>query len=189
MTVSDIDAHYAHAKANGAQIVMPLAETSYGAREYSARDIEGHLWSFGTYDPQGTSHASSSSASAESEMIEQFQKIEDNFNAAMISNDCNRIAECITEDWCLVTPEKGPVRGADVLAAIKAGVLSHDTMTKKVARVAVYADLAAVTGRGQNSGLFRGEPISADEWITDVYRMVNGKWRCVLTHLTLASGI
>lgn len=23
----------------------------YGSREYSARDIEGNLWSFGTYDP------------------------------------------------------------------------------------------------------------------------------------------
>lgn len=69
VTVSDIDAHYVHAKANGAQIVRPLAETSYGAREYSARDIEGHLWSFGTYDPQGASHASSSSDSSESEMI------------------------------------------------------------------------------------------------------------------------
>ena len=23
----------------------------YGSREYSARDCDGHLWSFGTYDP------------------------------------------------------------------------------------------------------------------------------------------
>ena len=27
----------------------PLAP--YGYREYSARDLEGNLWSFGTYDP------------------------------------------------------------------------------------------------------------------------------------------
>ena len=25
----------------------------YGSREYSARDLEGNLWSFGTYDPGG----------------------------------------------------------------------------------------------------------------------------------------
>jgi uncharacterized glyoxalase superfamily protein PhnB len=30
---------------------MPLRDTEYGAREYSARDPEGNLWSFGTYDP------------------------------------------------------------------------------------------------------------------------------------------
>jgi uncharacterized glyoxalase superfamily protein PhnB len=51
VAVKDIDAHYARAKAAGAKIERPLADTPYGAREYSARDCEGHLWSFGTYDP------------------------------------------------------------------------------------------------------------------------------------------
>jgi uncharacterized glyoxalase superfamily protein PhnB len=49
--VDDIEAHYAKAKAAGAEIVRELADTSYGAREYSARDLDGHLWSFGTYNP------------------------------------------------------------------------------------------------------------------------------------------
>jgi uncharacterized glyoxalase superfamily protein PhnB len=49
--VDDIEAHYAKAKAAGADIVRPLADTPYGAREYSARDCGGNLWSFGTYDP------------------------------------------------------------------------------------------------------------------------------------------
>jgi hypothetical protein len=26
----------------------------YGSTEYSARDPEGNLWSFGTYDPYGS---------------------------------------------------------------------------------------------------------------------------------------
>jgi hypothetical protein len=33
------------------EIVRELANTDYGSREYSARDFEGHLWSFGSYDP------------------------------------------------------------------------------------------------------------------------------------------
>jgi uncharacterized glyoxalase superfamily protein PhnB len=49
--VDDIDAHYARAKAAGAEIVRELANTDYGSREYSARDPDGHLWSFGTYQP------------------------------------------------------------------------------------------------------------------------------------------
>jgi len=49
--VDDVDAHHARARAAGAQIVRELADTPYGSREYSARDLEGHLWSFGTYDP------------------------------------------------------------------------------------------------------------------------------------------
>lgn len=49
--VEDLDAHYARARAAGAEIVRELADTEYESREYSARDPEGHLWSFGTYRP------------------------------------------------------------------------------------------------------------------------------------------
>lgn len=51
VVVDDPDAHYAQAVSAGAQIVRELADQSYGSREYSARDLEGNLWSFGTYDP------------------------------------------------------------------------------------------------------------------------------------------
>jgi PhnB protein len=49
--VEDLDTHYARARAAGAEIVRPLGDTSYGTREYGARDLEGHLWFFGTYLP------------------------------------------------------------------------------------------------------------------------------------------
>lgn len=51
--VGDIDAHYERARATGAEIVRELQDTEYGSREYSARDPEGNLWSFGTYQPLG----------------------------------------------------------------------------------------------------------------------------------------
>ncbi len=49
--VTDPDGHHARACAAGAEIVRPLADMPYGSREYSARDLDGNLWSFGTYDP------------------------------------------------------------------------------------------------------------------------------------------
>jgi uncharacterized glyoxalase superfamily protein PhnB len=51
--VDDPDAHHARAKAAGAEIVMELRDQEYGSREYTARDPEGHYWSFGTYRPGG----------------------------------------------------------------------------------------------------------------------------------------
>jgi uncharacterized glyoxalase superfamily protein PhnB len=51
LTVPDPDAHHATAREAGATIVRELEDTDYGSREYSARDLEGNLWSFGTYDP------------------------------------------------------------------------------------------------------------------------------------------
>jgi ketosteroid isomerase-like protein len=120
--------------------------------------------------------------------LEEFTRIEDAFNAAMVSNDVERIAGCIANEWVLVTPEVGPVSREGMLAAIASGVLSHDSMEKTLVRVQTYGDIAVVTGRGQNTGMFRGAPIAADEWITDIYRKVEGKWLCVLTHLTPAAG-
>jgi MerR family transcriptional regulator, thiopeptide resistance regulator len=44
--VDDVDAHFDHARAEGATIVYPPADMPYGFREYGARDLEGRLWSF-----------------------------------------------------------------------------------------------------------------------------------------------
>ncbi len=49
---ADIDARYERAKAAGAEIVMPPRDLDYGSREFAARDPEGNLWSFGTYNPE-----------------------------------------------------------------------------------------------------------------------------------------
>ena len=51
VALDGVDAHYERAVAAGAEILRPLADTDYGSREYTARDLEGNLWSFGTYRP------------------------------------------------------------------------------------------------------------------------------------------
>jgi uncharacterized glyoxalase superfamily protein PhnB len=51
VVVADVDAHYARAKAAGAEISRELEDMEYGSREYGARDPDGYSWSFGTYDP------------------------------------------------------------------------------------------------------------------------------------------
>lgn len=53
VALDGIDAHYAQAVAEGAEIVRPLTATEWGSREYTARDLEGNLWAFGTYRPGG----------------------------------------------------------------------------------------------------------------------------------------
>jgi uncharacterized glyoxalase superfamily protein PhnB len=51
VTVADVRAHYEKAKAAGARIVDDYDEKEYGGAGYSARDPQGHLWYFGSYDP------------------------------------------------------------------------------------------------------------------------------------------
>ena len=49
--VEDCQAHYDRAKAAGAEIIDELEVKDYGGAGYSCRDLEGHLWWFGSYDP------------------------------------------------------------------------------------------------------------------------------------------
>ncbi|MEW9624867.1 VOC family protein [Rhodanobacter geophilus] len=51
VVVADCKAHCDHARAIGAEIVDDYEEKDYGGAGYSCRDPEGHLWSFGSYDP------------------------------------------------------------------------------------------------------------------------------------------
>ncbi|HTJ44075.1 MAG TPA: VOC family protein [Kofleriaceae bacterium] len=44
--VDDVDAHHARARAAGATIATPPADTPYGERSYRAVDPEGHRWIF-----------------------------------------------------------------------------------------------------------------------------------------------
>ena len=52
--VSDADAIYTRAKAGGAAILIDIKDEDYGGRGFTCRDLEGHIWNFGTYDPWGT---------------------------------------------------------------------------------------------------------------------------------------
>jgi uncharacterized glyoxalase superfamily protein PhnB len=51
VVIEDVDAHCERARAAGAEITREPEDTPCGSREYSARDLEGHPWSFGTYAP------------------------------------------------------------------------------------------------------------------------------------------
>ena len=44
--VDDVDSHYQHAKAEGADIQRELEDMPWGDRRYETLDLEGHWWHF-----------------------------------------------------------------------------------------------------------------------------------------------
>jgi uncharacterized glyoxalase superfamily protein PhnB len=54
VVVGDLDSHHENAKAAGAEITEEPHTEDYGSF-YGARDLEGNLWSFGTYEPADSS--------------------------------------------------------------------------------------------------------------------------------------
>jgi uncharacterized glyoxalase superfamily protein PhnB len=51
LIVADADAIYDRAKAAGAEILLDIKTEDYGGRGFTCRDLEGHIWNFGSYDP------------------------------------------------------------------------------------------------------------------------------------------
>ena len=64
VVVEDPDAHYQQSKRAGAEIIRELEDQAYGSRDYSARDPEGNVWSFGTYDPSAVAVASETASAS-----------------------------------------------------------------------------------------------------------------------------
>lgn len=51
LVVTDADAVHARVLAEGGRVVLPIVDQGYGGRGFSCTDLEGHLWSVGSYDP------------------------------------------------------------------------------------------------------------------------------------------
>jgi uncharacterized glyoxalase superfamily protein PhnB len=53
LVVNNADLVYGRALEAGAKILLDIKDEDYGGRGFTCRDPEGHVWSIGTYDPQG----------------------------------------------------------------------------------------------------------------------------------------
>lgn len=49
IVVTDVDALHERAQKAGAEVISAVTDTDYGSREFTVKDPEGNLWSFGTY--------------------------------------------------------------------------------------------------------------------------------------------
>ncbi|MBC2907880.1 DUF4440 domain-containing protein [Streptomyces cupreus] len=169
------DTLFDRAVAAGAEIVRGLVDEDYGSRGFTVRDTEGNLWSFGTYRGEGAAPKADR---------ETFAALLDEWAAAIVSNDAEAIGRFATPDWMFVA-DNGITPGSTFLELVASGDLTHRTMNLEVERVASVSDSTVlVTTHGTNSGAFRGEPFTADEWATDVFVWDGERWRCTLTQLT-----
>jgi ketosteroid isomerase-like protein len=115
---------------------------------------------------------------------EELLKLEEAFAEAIIKNDLEGIGRLVTDDWIIVDPDGGIIDRARFFEVIKSGALAHDVMESEDFRVRVYGDSAVVTALTRTKGKFMGQEFSTQERATDVFVKRDGRWQCVLTHLT-----
>ena len=117
-------------------------------------------------------------------MEEELLKLENAFAEAIVNNDLESIRRLVTDDWIIIDPNGEIVDRTRFFEVIKSGVLTHDMMKSKDSRVRVYGDSAVVTAVTRTKGKFMGHDFSTQERATDVFVKRDGRWQCVLTHLT-----
>lgn len=116
IVVDDPVAHCATARAAGAQIVVEPHEPDYGGKIYTAADLEGNRWHFGSYDPFAPTAAIHYSEDDATGVIEirvagrvdarSFERVAEKMEAFFERHDEARIVEVIEAfegmDWSLL---------------------------------------------------------------------------------------
>lgn len=101
---------------------------------------------------------------------------------ALVGNDAALIAGYMTDDWVYIGPD-GITPKADIIGWIASGRLAHHSMgavgTERVARAG--EDAVVVSARKASSGTWDGVAYTADEWISEVYVRVDGRWLCAFS--------
>ena len=118
------------------------------------------------------------------EAEQELLRLEKEFAEAIVKNDLEGIGRLVTDDWIIIDPNGEIVDRSRFFEVIKSNALTHDMMASEDFRVRVYGDSAVVTGVTRTKGKFLGQEFSTHERATDVFVKRDGRWQCVLTHLT-----
>jgi len=118
------------------------------------------------------------------EAEEELLKLENAFAEAIADNDLEGIGRLVADDWIIIDPNGEIVDRARFFEVIKSGSLTHEMMQSEDLRVRVYEDSAVVIAVTRTKGKFMGQEFSTRERATDVFVKRDGRWQCVLTHLT-----
>ena len=98
---------------------------------------------------------------------------------ALVRGDTAFIERVYADDY-VVTGANGLVRTrGQVIADMKSGVQTFESMKNDDVKVRAYGDTAIVTGRTTQKGQYKGQPSLSPTMFTRVYVRQDGQWRLV----------
>jgi len=121
------------------------------------------------------------------EAQKEILELEKKFGEAMIQNDTDAIGRLLSNDWIIIDPDGSVIDRSRFLAVIKSGALKHEAMDSEDIRVRTYGNTATVTAVTHTRTKYLDKEFNTHERATDVFAKQNGRWQCVLTHLTTLS--
>ena len=126
---------------------------------------------------QGTEQAT---PAASSEDVQQaITRLENERVAALIKGDTTFIERVYADDY-VVNSANGLTRNrAQVVADMKSGAQTFESMSHKDVQIRAYGDTVIVTGHTTLKGQFRGQASLSPTTFTRVYARLGGQWRLV----------
>lgn len=106
------------------------------------------------------------------------------FSEAMVTNDASRMGTYLADEWIVVGPDGQIIDRARFLGVIQSGTLVHEAMDSEDVRVRIYGTTAVVTALTSSKAKYMNREFSTRERTTDVFVKRDGRWQCVITHLT-----
>jgi ketosteroid isomerase-like protein len=119
-----------------------------------------------------------------SKVEEELIGVANDWDRAMVTNDADTIGRYMADDWIIIGPDGRIGDKASFLELVSSGRLTHDVMASEDFLVRVYGDAAVVTARGVSGGEYQGQAFREVERASCVFVRQEGRWRCVLTHLS-----
>ena len=115
---------------------------------------------------------------------QELVRIVDEWAKAMVANDPAGIAAPMADDWVMIS-DRGISTKDRFMSFVESGALTHSAFDAVgEPRVRMYGDTAVLSVRVVNTAHFGGQQFDADEWTSDVFRRIDGEWKCVLSHIT-----
>lgn len=127
--VGDAAAHCAQATAAGAEIVLDIEDADSNGRGYSCRDLEGHVWNFGTYDPWKRQPAPVAVSSRSSGLRRGLRRV-----AVAASLVAVVVASAVMVGWALGVTDASYLElraAASATVAEPAGATQHDQLAQE----------------------------------------------------------
>ncbi len=119
-----------------------------------------------------------------SEVEEELIAVATEWDQAMVTNDADAIGKYMADDWTIVGSDGNVGDKTTFLELVKSGKLTHDVMETHDLKVRVYGDTAVLTAWGVSGGKYEGQSFREVERTSCVFVRQDGRWVCVLTHLS-----
>ena len=121
---------------------------------------------------------------AESETQKEILDLSEAWAKAIVANDADAIGEFMAGEWIMVS-ERGISTKEHFLSFVRSGQLTHSAMEMvEFGAFQLHGETAVLAARVTNTAHFGGRTFDANEWTSDVFVKRDGKWVCVLTHIT-----